>query len=54
MGQFGRWVLERRDVFSGPSVVISHVPLQLSEDEVKKGIYKGAKSLLEPKQLELL
>ena len=25
--EFGWWVLERREVFSGPSAVIPHVPL---------------------------
>ena len=34
--------------------MISRVPLQLSDDEVRKGIYDGARSLLDPKQLEVL
>ena len=54
VGQFGKWVLERREVFSGPSAVISRVPLQLSDEEIQNGIYEGARSLLEPKQLEVL
>ena len=54
VGHFGKWVLERWEVLSGPSEVISRVPLQLSDDEVCKGIYDGAKSLLDAKQLEVL
>ena len=54
VGQFSKWVLECREVLSGPSVVISRVPLQLLDDEVCKGIYDGARSLLNPKQLEVL
>ena len=32
--EFGWWVLERREVFSGPSAVISRVPLELSDKEI--------------------
>ena len=32
--EFGWWVLEHREVFSGPSIIISHVPLELSDKEI--------------------
>ena len=54
MAEFGWWILERREVFSGPSVVISRVPLELSDQEIKQGLIDGSKSLLEPRLVQML
>ena len=44
--EYGYWIVERREVMSGPSAVISQVPLELSEEEIKQGLLEGSKSLL--------
>ena len=54
IGQFRRWVLEHHEAFNGPLAVISRVPLSLGEEKIKNGLYEGSRSLLEPKQLEVL
>ena len=48
------WILERREVMSGPSAVISQVPLELSDEEIKQGLLEGSKSLLEPQVSEMM
>ena len=52
--EFGFWILERREVMSGPSAVVSQVPLELSDEEIKQGLLEGSKSLLEPQVSELM
>ena len=52
--EYGYWILERREVMSGPSAVISQVPLELSEEEIKQGLLEGSKSLLEPQVSEMM
>ena len=52
--EFGWWVLERREVFSGPSAVVSRVPLELSDTEIQQGLIEGARSLLEPQYQEVM
>ena len=52
--EYGFWILERREVMSGPSAVISQVPLELSEEEIKQGLLEGSKSLLEPQVSEMM
>ena len=54
--EFGWWVLERWEVFSGPSAVavVSHVPLELSDTEIQQGLLEGARSLLEPQYQEVM
>ena len=47
-------MLERREVFSGPSAVVSHVPLELSDTEIQQGLIEGARSLLEPQYQEVM
>ena len=39
---------------SGPSAVVSQVPLELSDEEIKQGLLEGSKSLLEPQVSELM
>jgi len=46
--EYGFWILERREVMSGPSAVVSQVPMELSDQEIKQGLLEGSKSLLEP------
>ena len=53
-GEFGWWILEWREVFSGPSVVISQVPLELSKAEIQQGLLEGSRSLLEPQYHEAM
>ena len=52
--EYGFWILERREVMSGPSAVVSQVPLELSDEEIKQGLLEGSKSLLEPQVSELM
>ena len=52
--EFGWWVLERREVFSGPSAVVSRIPLELSDTEIQQGLIEGARSLLEPQYQEVM
>ena len=52
--EHGWWILERREVFSGPSAVISRAPLELSDQEIKQGLIDGSRSLLEPQYVPLL
>ena len=54
LADHGWWILERREVFSGPSAVISRVPLELSEQEIKRGMIDGSRSLLEPQYVQML
>ena len=48
LAEHGWWIFERREVFSGPSAVISRVPLELSDQEIKRGLIDGSRSLLDP------
>ena len=41
-------------MFSGPSVVISRVPLELSEAEIQQGLLEGSRSLLQPQYHEAM
>ena len=52
--EFGWWILERREVLSGPSAVVSRVPLELSDVEVHQGLLEGARSLLDPQHVEVM
>ena len=52
--EYGFWILERHEVMSGPSAVVSQVPLELSDEEIKQGLLEGSKSLLEPQVSELM
>ena len=52
--EFGWWILERREVLSGPSAVVSRVPLELSDAEVQQGLFEGARSLLDPQLNEMM
>ena len=52
--EFGWWILERREVLSGPSAVVSRVPLELSDAEIKQGLIEGSRSLLEPQHQEIM
>ena len=52
--EFGFWILERREVLSGPSAVISRVPLELSDDEIKQGLLEGSRSLLEAPVIDIM
>ena len=52
--EFGYWILERREVLSGPSAVVSRVPLELSDEEIKQGLLEGSKSLLEPQVSDMM
>ena len=52
--EFGWWILERREVFSGPSAVASRVPLELNDADVQQGLIEGARSLLEPQYQDLM
>ena len=52
--EFGWWILERREVFSGPSAVASQVPLELNDADVQQGLIEGAWSLLEPQYQDLM
>ena len=52
--EYGFWILEHREVMSGPSAVISQVPLELSDEEIKQGLLEGSKSLLEPQVSEMM
>ena len=52
--EYGFWILERKEVLSGPSAVVSQVPLELSDEEIKQGLLEGSKSLLEPQVSELM
>ena len=54
LAEHGWWIFERREVFSGPSAVISRVPLELSDQEIKRGLIDGSRSLLDPQYLQLL
>ena len=54
LAEHGWWILERREVFSGPSAVISRVPLELSEQEIKRGLIDGSRSFLEPQCIPML
>ena len=54
LNEHGWWILERREVFSRPSAVISRVPLELSDQEIKQGLIDGSKSLLEPQYVQLM
>ena len=46
--EFGWWILERHEVLSGPSAVVSRVPLELSRVEIQQGLFEGSRSLLDP------
>ena len=52
--EFGWWILEHREVLSGPSAVVSRVPLELSDAEIKQGLIEGSRSLLEPQYQEIM
>ena len=52
--EFKWWILERREVLSGPSAVVSHVPLELSEVEIQQGLLEGSRSLLETQYHEAM
>ena len=52
--EFGSWILERREVLSGPSAVILRVPLELSDVEIQQGLVEGSRSLLEPQFHEIM
>ena len=54
LNKFGWWVLERREVFSGPLAVVSRVPLELNESEIQQGFIEGARSMLEPQFQDLM
>ena len=54
LNEFGWWVFERREVFSGPLAVVSRVPLELNELEMHKGLIEGARSMLEPQFQDLM
>ena len=45
LNEHGWWILEHREVFSGPSAVISCVPLELSDQEIKQGLIDGFQDL---------
>ena len=52
--EFGWWVLEHREVFSGPLAVISHIPLELSDKEIHQCLIEGARSMMEPQYQEVI
>ena len=52
--EFGWWILEHREVLSGPLAVLSWVPLELSDVEVHQGLLKAARSLLDPQHVEVM
>ena len=52
--EFGWWILEHREVLSGPSAVVSRVPLELNDAEIKQGLIEGSRSLLEPQYQEIM
>ena len=54
LDEFGWWVLERREVFSVPSAVVSRVPLELNESEIQQGLIEGARPMLEPQFQDLM
>ena len=41
-------------MLNGPSVVVSRVPLELSDAEIKQGLVEGSSSLLEPQNQEVM
>ena len=54
LNEHGSWILKRWEVFSGLSAVISRVPLELSDQEIKQGLINGSKSFFEPSYMQLL
>ena len=52
--EFGWWILKRREVLNGPSAVVSRVPLELPDAEIKQGLIEGSRSLLEPQHQEIM
>ena len=45
LNEHGWWILERRELFIGPSAVVSRVPLEQSDQEIEQGLIDGSRSL---------
>ena len=41
-------------MMSGPSAMVSQVPLELNDDEIKQGLLEGSRLLLDPQISELM
>lgn len=51
LNEHGWWIFERWEVFNGFLAVISSVPIEFSNQEIKQGLIDGSRSLLEPLQV---
>ena len=52
--EYGFWILERREVLSGPSAVVSQSHWNCQTKKSSRGFWEGSKSLLEPQVSELM